>query len=88
MTESKKRTPRETQTREKTARRKPWAPPSMLEAHPHPKVLYTVGSGPPFEVRTIRPIYTQDCAKVGNPSGLMSILISKLRPLRMVNTKA
>ena len=37
MTESKKRTPRETQTREKTARRKPWAPPSMLEAPPAPE---------------------------------------------------
>lgn len=30
MTE--KRTPRATQTREKTARKKPWAPPSQLEA--------------------------------------------------------
>lgn len=30
MTE--KRTPRESQTREKAARRKPWAPPSQLEA--------------------------------------------------------
>ena len=37
MTESKKRTPRETQTREKTARRKPWATPSMLEAPPAPE---------------------------------------------------
>tara|TARA_B100001057_G_scaffold388707_1_gene396244 strand:- start:699 stop:1163 length:465 start_codon:yes stop_codon:yes gene_type:complete len=32
-----KRTSRETQTREKTARRKPWAPPSMLEAPPAPE---------------------------------------------------
>tara|TARA_Y100000114_G_scaffold119467_1_gene114172 strand:+ start:2034 stop:2501 length:468 start_codon:yes stop_codon:yes gene_type:complete len=31
-----KRQPRETQTRENTARRKPWAPPSMLEAPPAP----------------------------------------------------
>ncbi|MGA0425931.1 MAG: hypothetical protein ACO3OM_07355 [Alphaproteobacteria bacterium] len=36
MTDSKKRTPRETQTREKTARRKPWAPPSTLDAPPAP----------------------------------------------------
>jgi hypothetical protein len=37
MTDSKsKRAPRETQTREKTARRKPWAPPSQLEAPPAP----------------------------------------------------
>ena len=32
-----KRQPRETQTRENTARRKPWAPPSMLEAPPAPE---------------------------------------------------
>lgn len=31
-----KRTPRATQTREKTARRKPWAPPSTLDAPPAP----------------------------------------------------
>jgi hypothetical protein len=31
-----KRTSRATQTREKTARRKPWAPPSMLDAPPAP----------------------------------------------------
>ena len=30
------RTSRATQTREKTARRKPWAPPSMLDAPPAP----------------------------------------------------
>lgn len=36
MADSKKRTPRETQTREKTARRKPWAPPSTLDAPPAP----------------------------------------------------
>jgi hypothetical protein len=35
MTDSK-RTPRATQTREKTARRKPWAPPSTLDAPPAP----------------------------------------------------
>ena len=33
---SVKRAPRATQTREKTARRKPWAPPSMLDAPPAP----------------------------------------------------
>ena len=31
-----KRTPRATQTREKAAARKPWAPPSMLDAPPAP----------------------------------------------------
>ena len=31
------RTSRATQTREKTARRKPWAPPSMLDAPPAPE---------------------------------------------------
>jgi len=31
-----KRTPRESQTREKAARKKPWAPPSQLEAPPAP----------------------------------------------------
>ena len=31
-----KRTSRANQTREKTARRKPWAPPSMLDAPPAP----------------------------------------------------
>ena len=31
-----KRTPRATQTREKAAQRKPWAPPSMLDAPPAP----------------------------------------------------
>ena len=30
------RTPRANQTREKTAKRKPWAPPSMLDAPPAP----------------------------------------------------
>ena len=33
---SVKRAPRATQTREKTARRKPWATPSMLDAPPAP----------------------------------------------------
>ena len=33
---SVKRSSRATQTREKTARRKPWAPPSMLDAPPAP----------------------------------------------------
>ena len=33
---SVKRTPRAKTTREKTARRKPWAPPSMLDAPPAP----------------------------------------------------
>ena len=33
---SVKRTPRAKETREKTARRKPWAPPSMLDAPPAP----------------------------------------------------
>ena len=39
MTEPKDtstRTPRANSTREKTAQRKPWAPPSMLEAPPAP----------------------------------------------------
>ena len=39
MTETKDtstRTPRANSTREKTAQRKPWAPPSMLEAPPAP----------------------------------------------------
>lgn len=39
MTEQKNtstRTPRANSTREKTAQRKPWAPPSMLEAPPAP----------------------------------------------------
>ena len=31
-----KRTSRATQSREKTARRRPWAPPSMLDAPPAP----------------------------------------------------
>ena len=30
------RTPRANKTREKTAQRKPWAPPSMLDAPPAP----------------------------------------------------
>jgi len=30
------RTPRESQSRQKTGRKKPWAPPSMLEAPPAP----------------------------------------------------
>ena len=34
---SVKRSSRATQTREKTARRKPWAPPSMLDAPPAPE---------------------------------------------------
>ena len=33
---SSDRTPRANQTREKTAKRKPWAPPSMLDAPPAP----------------------------------------------------
>jgi len=33
---SKERSPRANNTREKTAQRKPWAPPSMLEAPPAP----------------------------------------------------
>ena len=37
MTESKKRTPRETQTREKNCATETWAPPSMLEAPPAPE---------------------------------------------------
>ena len=49
MTESKKRTPRETQTRENTARRKPWAPPSMLEAPPAPEGFVHRWVRPPFE---------------------------------------
>ena len=31
-----KKTPRAVQTREKTTRRKPWAPPSSLDAPPAP----------------------------------------------------
>jgi len=31
------RAPRENQTREKTAQRRPWAPPSMLDAPPAPE---------------------------------------------------
>ncbi len=36
MTENVKRTPRANETREKTAQRRPWAPPSMLDAPPAP----------------------------------------------------
>ena len=36
MTDTVKRTSRANETREKTAQRKPWAPPSMLDAPPAP----------------------------------------------------
>jgi len=36
MTTDNKRTPRASETRETTARRKPWAPPSRLDAPPAP----------------------------------------------------
>jgi len=36
MTDTIKRTPRANETREKTAQRRPWAPPSMLDAPPAP----------------------------------------------------
>ena len=39
MTDSTKRSPREAETRAKTQRRKPWAPPSKLEA-PEPPAGY------------------------------------------------
>lgn len=37
MTTDNKRTPRASETRETTARRKPWAPPSRLDAPPAPE---------------------------------------------------
>jgi len=37
MTTDNKRTPRASETRETTARRKPWAPPSRLDAPPPPE---------------------------------------------------
>ena len=73
MTESKKRTPRETQTREKTARRKPWAPPSMLEAPPAPEGFIHRWVRTAIRGEDDKTIYTQDCVKVENPSRLMSI---------------
>lgn len=36
MSDTVKRTPRANETREKTAQRRPWAPPSMLDAPPAP----------------------------------------------------
>ena len=36
MSDTVKRTPRANEMREKTAQRRPWAPPSMLDAPPAP----------------------------------------------------
>ena len=66
---------RESETRSKTERRKPWAPPSQLDAPPAP-------AG--FKHRWIRAetvgqmdqkMYPQDYAKVGNLSELTNILM-------------
>ena len=38
------KTPRAEKTREKESRRRPWSPPSSLDAPPHPKGFLIVGS--------------------------------------------
>ena len=61
------RAPRENKTREKTAQRRPWAPPSMLDAPPAPEGLSSIAG---FVLKCVvlmtAKTFQQDCVKVGN----------------------
>jgi hypothetical protein len=81
------RTSRANQTREKQAVRKPWAPPSMLDAPPAPTALSIVGFAPKRVVLMIRRTSVPRCAKVGNWSVRTSILILKRQLSIQVNIK-
>ena len=61
-----KRTSRAETTREQSVRRKPWAPPSMLDAPPAPMVLSIVGSERKPVDTMIQKISVQKCERVGN----------------------
>ena len=73
------RTPRANKTREKTVARKPWAPPSMLDAPPAPdgfkhRWIRSETRG----LTTLRTL-AQKCAKVGNLFVRMNTLTLSLR---------
>ena len=61
-----KRTPRANQTREKTAQRKPWAPPSMLDAPPAPEGFKHRWIRAETRGYDDRKNISAKCAKVGN----------------------
>ena len=66
---------RETETREKTSRRKPWSPPSSLDAPPAPAGFIHRWIRAESVGQMDQKMYPPDYVKVGNLSEGMNILV-------------
>ena len=81
----KKLPSRESETREKVSRRKPWAPPSSLDAPPAPAGFVHRWIRAESVGQMDQKMYPLDYVKVGNLSEGMNILILNGLKLIQVN---